>query len=266
LRILVVEDDTDTANSLGLLLRLWGYDIRVCYQASAARALADGYRPHVVLLDIGLPGMNGYELARRLRGSVGAGRAVLIAVTGYGSDTDCRRATAAGCGFHLTKPVDPDELHGLLTDLERDLNPEQRRDDRGPMEPPDPIRALVADVDEPLLKSYQESLAAAGFAVVTVANGLECLVHLRCWRPDVLVLGDELPWGGSSGILALMAEEPDVAEVPVVVLLAGAASVPCPSSVRACLAKPVAPADLARTVRALVDERCDCPRPVEIWR
>ena len=105
LRILVVEDDTDTANSLGLLLRLWGFDLRVCYQASAARALADVYRPHVVLLDIGLPGMNGYELARRLRHSVGARRAVLVVVTGYGSGADCRRATAAGCGCTSSKEM-----------------------------------------------------------------------------------------------------------------------------------------------------------------
>jgi len=266
LRVLVVEDDTDTANSLGLLLRLWGFDIRVCYRASAARALADDYQPHVVLLDIGLPVMNGYELARRLRRSVGAGRAVLIAVTGNGSDADCLRARAAGCGFHLTKPVDPEELRRLLMSLERDLDPERRRDTRGTRECPDPIRALVADADESLLSAYRESLAAAGFTVVTVASGLECLAHLRCWRPDVLVLGDELPWGGSTGILALMAEEPEIAQAPVVVLLAGVASAGCPSAVCVRLAKPVAPADLARTVRALVDEPCGYPSSMEVWR
>jgi CheY-like chemotaxis protein len=210
--------------------------------------------------------MNGYELARRLRRSACARRTVLVAVTGYGSDADCRRATAAGCGFHLTKPVDPDELRSLLTGLEENLSP-TRRDDRGPMEQSHPIRTLVADSNEALLNSYQESLAKAGFAVVTVANGLECLAHLRCWVPDVLVLGDELPWGGSSGILALMAEEPDVAKAPVVVLLAGASSssVPRPWTVRACLAKPVGPTDLTRTVRALVAERCGCTSSKEMW-
>jgi CheY-like chemotaxis protein len=150
--------------------------------------------------------------------------------------------------------------------LERDLNPEPWRIVGGRMEQPHPIRALVADADEALLKSYQESLVAAGIAVVTAANGLECLAHLRCWQPDVLVLGDELPWGGSSGILALMAEEPDVAEAPVVVLLAGAVLSPCPLAFQVCLAKPVGPADLARTVGALVAERCGCASSMEICR
>jgi CheY-like chemotaxis protein len=122
--------------------------------------------------------------------------------------------------------------------------------------------ALIADADQSLLDRYRECLAVAGFAVVTATSGLECLAHQRRWAPDVLVLGDELPWGGGSGILALMVEEPDVAKVPVVVLLSGQPPPPAPrpTAVLACLAKPVGPVELTSTVRALIAECCGCPR------
>jgi CheY-like chemotaxis protein len=207
--------------------------------------------------------MDGWELARRLSRRAGAGRAVLIAVTGYGSAADRRRARAAGYGFYLTKPVDPEELHRLLQALEQGLESEWWRgtDANGPPEQARLIRALVADPDESLLGSYRESLAAAGFAVATATTGLECLAHLHRWAPDVLVLGDELPWGGGAGVLALMAEEPDVAKVPVAVQLSGQSPAPAPrpAAVGARLAKPVGPAELACTVRALVGNRDRLP-------
>jgi CheY-like chemotaxis protein len=211
--------------------------------------------------------MDSYELARRLRGPAGACQVVLVAGTGYRSDADRRRAKAAGCDFRLTKPVDPEELHGLLQALERGPEPDQGHgtDEESPVEHAPSIRALIADPDESLLSSYRESLAAAGFEVVTATTGLECLAHLRRWVPDVLVLGDELPWGGGSGILALMAEEPDVAKAPVVVLFSGPPPAPNRSVVRACLAKPVGPAELACTVRELVAEGCVCPDARGIW-
>jgi CheY-like chemotaxis protein len=119
MRVLVVEDDADTADSFGLLLRLWGFDVRVCHDGSEALDIADRYGPQVALLDLGLPGMDGYELARRLRRRAGTARAVLVAVTGYGNAADRRQAKAAGCSFHFTKPVDPEELLDLLHVLER---------------------------------------------------------------------------------------------------------------------------------------------------
>ena len=121
----------------------------------------------------------------------------------------------------------------------------------------EPIRALIADPDQSLLNYYREGLAPPGFAVVTVTNGLDCLDHLRHWVPDILVLENELPWGGGPGVIALMGEMPDMARVPVVVLFSGQspAPQPRPSGVWACLSKPVGPAELACTLHALLDGR-----------
>jgi CheY-like chemotaxis protein len=112
LRVLVVDDQPDIADSEAMLVRLWGYEAETARDGLAALAAAARFRPDVVVLDIGLPGMNGWELARRLRESVGP--LCLIAVTGYATDADRRRSAEAGFESHLAKPADPEELHGLI--------------------------------------------------------------------------------------------------------------------------------------------------------
>ncbi|MCU0621674.1 MAG: ATP-binding protein [Gemmatimonadales bacterium] len=116
LRVLVVDDNVDAADSLATLLGLRGHAVSVAHDGheALARALAD--RPDVVLLDIGLPGMNGYEVATVLRQQPGGGP-VLVAVTGYGQGADARRAAEAGFDRHLVKPVDAAELDRVLTTL-----------------------------------------------------------------------------------------------------------------------------------------------------
>lgn len=91
-----------------------GHDVRVAHDGPAALEAAHAYRPEVVLLDIGLPGMTGYEVARRLRQEPPAGLALLIALTGYGQEEARRRSSEAGFDVHLTKPVDPADLKELL--------------------------------------------------------------------------------------------------------------------------------------------------------
>ncbi len=114
LRVLVIEDNQDSAESLAELLGLWGHDVQVAYDGTTALELAAQHHPEVVLSDIGLPGMDGYELARRLRSAPGVARAVLIALTGYGRDDDKRRALEAGFDHHLVKPPDAGALEALL--------------------------------------------------------------------------------------------------------------------------------------------------------
>jgi PAS domain S-box-containing protein len=113
-RVLVVDDNRDAVESMALLLEVWGHEVRTAYDGPAALALAAEYRPDVVLLDIGLPGMNGYEVAQRLRELPGLEKALLVAVTGYGQESDRQRARKAGFDRHLVKPVDPGALQNLL--------------------------------------------------------------------------------------------------------------------------------------------------------
>jgi PAS domain S-box-containing protein len=113
-RILVVDDNRDAALSLALLLQLAGYQTHTAHDGPAALDAARAFRPEIVLLDIGLPGLNGYEVARRLRKDLGLTDAVLVALTGWGQDEDRRLAREAGFDHHLVKPVDPQELRAEL--------------------------------------------------------------------------------------------------------------------------------------------------------
>jgi PAS domain S-box-containing protein len=113
-RVLVVDDNSDAADSLALLLRIDGHDVRVAHEGDGAIATARGFRPEVVLLDIGLPGMSGYEVARRLRVEPDASAPTLVALTGHGQREDRQRTSAAGFDHHLTKPVDYETLRALL--------------------------------------------------------------------------------------------------------------------------------------------------------
>jgi two-component system CheB/CheR fusion protein len=113
-RVLVVDDNRDGADSLAMLLRLGGHDVCVANDGPGAVTAAASFAPEVVLLDIGMPGMNGYEVARRIRLLPGSGRVLLVAVTGYGQEEDRRRSRAAGFDHHLVKPVEFDALARLL--------------------------------------------------------------------------------------------------------------------------------------------------------
>jgi PAS domain S-box-containing protein len=112
-RVLVVDDNVDAANSLAALLSHDGHDVRVAHGGEEALRLAFEFEPEAVLLDIGMPGMNGLEVARELRRRMGAG-VRLIAVTGWGQVQDRERTREAGFDFHLTKPIDQAEVEGLL--------------------------------------------------------------------------------------------------------------------------------------------------------
>jgi CheY-like chemotaxis protein len=114
-RVLVVEDNRDAAEGLATLLEVWGYEVRVAHDASAALDLLAAAPADVVVSDLGLPGIDGYELARRIRDAQGAdGRPLLVALSGYGQDEDRRRALDAGFDDHLVKPPDIDALARCL--------------------------------------------------------------------------------------------------------------------------------------------------------
>jgi CheY-like chemotaxis protein len=114
LRILVVDDNRDSADSLRLLLEFSGHEVAVAYSGHDGLQAAERYQPDVVLCDIGLPGLDGYWVARQLRDNPTTAKARLIAVTAYGQDEDRRRSHEAGFEQHLVKPVDPDALQRVL--------------------------------------------------------------------------------------------------------------------------------------------------------
>jgi PAS domain S-box-containing protein len=116
-RILVVDDNVDAAETMAMLLDLSGHDARAAFDGEEALDVAFSFRPDVVFLDIGLPGMNGYEVARRLRADPSTASAKLIALTGWGTEDDIRQSTMAGFHAHLTKPIDPEAVEALLATL-----------------------------------------------------------------------------------------------------------------------------------------------------
>jgi CheY-like chemotaxis protein len=113
-RILVADDNKDAADTLALLLELYGHEVRVAHGGHAALALAQSFRPHIALLDIAMPDLDGHEVARKLRQDASCPDLVLIALTAYGQDEDKERAHEAGFHQHLTKPVDPGKLAVLI--------------------------------------------------------------------------------------------------------------------------------------------------------
>ncbi len=127
-RVMVVDDNVDAAETLALVLRMLGSEVRVAHAGPAALDLADGFPPDVVFLDLGLPGMDGYEVARQFRARPTTATARLVALTGYGQPEDKARSHLAGFEQHLVKPVAPEALRSLLAE-------NGRRPGRGPLDP-----------------------------------------------------------------------------------------------------------------------------------
>lgn len=113
-RVMVVDDNADAAEMMRAILELHGHEVCVAHDGPSALAALGGFRPQVALLDIGLPGMDGYQLAARLRADERCCDACLVAVTGWGQEDDRRLADQAGFDAHLTKPADPEEVRRLV--------------------------------------------------------------------------------------------------------------------------------------------------------
>ena len=124
LRVLVVDDNVDGASTLAMLVGLRGHETAVAHDGPQALAAVAAFAPHLVLCDIGLPELDGYEVARRIRAiesARGGGRTALVSLTGWGSDEDKLRSRDAGFDLHLTKPVDPNDVEALLERTCRDV-------------------------------------------------------------------------------------------------------------------------------------------------
>jgi CheY-like chemotaxis protein len=113
-RILIADDNRDAAESMALVLRMLGHDVRSVHDGSEAVRTAEAFAPEVVLLDIGMPLMNGYDAARAMRAAPWGQEMFLVALTGWGQDDDRRRATEAGFDLHFTKPLEPADLRRIV--------------------------------------------------------------------------------------------------------------------------------------------------------
>ncbi len=114
LRILVVEDGKNAADILAMFFELEGHQASVAYDGAQAVHLAESLRPHLILMDIGMPRMNGLEAARRIRSTAGGSDPVIVALSGKDQEEDKRQCREAGIDAHLAKPVAPDELRALI--------------------------------------------------------------------------------------------------------------------------------------------------------
>jgi PAS domain S-box-containing protein len=128
-RILVVDDNRDSATSLGRLLKLLGNDVRTAHDGVEATEATDEFRPEVILMDVGMPRLNGYEATRRIREQPWGRAVIIIALTGWGQDGDRLLSREAGCDGHLVKPVNLADLETLLTELTGSRRPQSRSSD-----------------------------------------------------------------------------------------------------------------------------------------
>jgi two-component system CheB/CheR fusion protein len=119
LRVLIADDSSDAADSLALLVQTWGHDVRAVYDGRTVLETAQAYLPDVALLDLGLPGVDGYQLALQFRRTPALHNVVLFAVTGYDWKNAQIRSKEYGFDQHLLKPVDPERLHSLLDALKQ---------------------------------------------------------------------------------------------------------------------------------------------------
>ena len=115
-RILVVDDNVDAAETMVMMLQLNGHETSSAHDGPKALAEAEAFRPDIVFLDIGLPGMSGYDVARQFRAHPALRSAHLVALTGWGTEDDKRKCMEAGFDLHLTKPVDPQDVDAVVAD------------------------------------------------------------------------------------------------------------------------------------------------------
>jgi CheY-like chemotaxis protein len=120
MRILIADDNRDAAEALSQFLARTGHSIFLAYDGRQAIELANQLKPEVAVLDIGMPEIDGYEVARRLRAEAWSARLVLVAVTGWGQAHDKNEAFAAGFNHHFTKPIDPGRLESLLAEVNQE--------------------------------------------------------------------------------------------------------------------------------------------------
>jgi CheY-like chemotaxis protein len=208
LRVLIVDDDRDTADSLAMLVKIWGHDARLAYDGAAALETASAYQPDVLLLDIAMPTLDGFKLARQLRRQIRFKDTLVVAVTGY-ADQGHRLLGAEGFDHYLVKPVEPSTLEGLLQ-MEHD----RLADALGTSGVAARKCGLLVVDDEGGVRGLLDvGMRQEGFAVWLAADGQEALDLYRRRRGaiDVVLMDVRMPGlDGPQTLAALQGIDPQV--------------------------------------------------------
>ncbi|MEO8268940.1 MAG: PAS domain S-box protein [Aureliella sp.] len=193
-RILVVDDNRDSAMSLGMMLKLKGNEIEMAHDGLAAVEAAERFRPDMILLDIGLPKLNGYDACRRIRKQPWSDDIEIVALTGWGQEEDRRRSKEAGFDHHLVKPVELAALETLLS-VTHTRTPfvREKKHTRAAS-----LRVLVVDDMRAATHMLEVLLKAVGHDVRTASDGPSALAIVLDYRPDVVLLDISLP--GMNGL------------------------------------------------------------------
>jgi CheY-like chemotaxis protein/anti-sigma regulatory factor (Ser/Thr protein kinase) len=208
-RILLVDDNPDAVECLGLLLRMKGNEVYTASDGPEALEAAKKYCPDVVLLDIGLPKMSGYEVCRRLRQQHFANGLLIVALTGYGQDKDRRRTREAGFDHHLLKPVDSDTLENLLGSAESVR----------PRVAPPARRILLADDNVDFAEMMAQLLRwRGGHEVQVVHDGEAALAAVQTFQPEVAFLDIGLPGINGYRLAQQLRQQPGLEGVLLVAL------------------------------------------------
>jgi DNA-binding response OmpR family regulator len=206
LRVLVVEDLADAAMSLDMLLTLSGYKVNVQRTGVDGLEAALTFRPDIALLDIGLPGLDGWQVAARLREQLGVETPVLIALTGYGTEEDRRKSLAAGFAHHVVKPAAPQELLALLDKIATQLRGRQpERSPKAsqkaeavttlvsPAATKSALRILVVEDNPDAAQVLETLLQLHGYDVQSRPTGQDGIAAALSYRPHIIILDLGLP-------------------------------------------------------------------------
>lgn len=212
-RILVVDDNRDAADSLSMMLSLMKHDIRSAHDGLTAMTEAEEFRPEMILLDIGMPDLSGYEVCRRIRQQPWSEGMTIVALTGWGQNEDRRRSAEAGFNHHLVKPVDFHSLNTLL---------EAPRPHTSAAEPSEPacssLRVLVVDDRADATFLLGALLKKTGHDVRTSTDGPTALKLALEYRPDVAILDINMPGMSGYEVAEQLRREPSLASVVLVAM------------------------------------------------
>jgi PAS domain S-box-containing protein len=209
-RVLVVDDNVDAADSMAMMLGMDGHDVHTAHDGPQALDAVDRLAPDLVLLDIGLPSMNGYEVAGLLRERHPHRRMSLVAATGWSQDKDRELSREAGFDHHLVKPLDIEAVRQLIAATPVPVAA-PLSDPADTAEPASGVRPRVLIVDDSALiqESAQAMLESEGYEVRTASDGFEAIDIVRAWKPNVVFLDVQMPrMNGIETARALRAQFP----------------------------------------------------------